>query len=142
MVRMVSVTWFYDTCSCVVEYEFDDDLPDNERTFIPKSTKRRCTAHTTLALVGDLFNVLKDENPRKNDALQVALANGPTTLYDIINGIRVLKPTITYNYSFTGVSPLRVLNISFTGVTLTNAQRTTMQTAMNTRFGTGKVTVG
>jgi hypothetical protein len=52
-----------------------------------------------------------------------------------------LKNNITYDFSWSGTAPDRVLNISFTGITLTNQQKNTIRTVLNNRFGIGKVNV-
>ena len=131
--------WSPDTCSCVIEYTWDDTEPEATRTHTVSNYINTCTEHSLLADNTTRWNTITEENPRKNTALQVALDNGPTTLYDLSGTSRVLKPTITYNYSWSGIPPNRVLTISFTGVSLTNAQKTTIRNALNTRFGTGKV---
>ena len=132
--------WTLDSCGCVVEFTWDDAVAQASRTHTYSNHINRCTAHSS-GTASSAYDVCLEENQRKNNALQVALDNGPTGLYDTVNSARQLKPTITYNYSWTGVSPNRVLSISFTGITLTTAQKSTIQTAQNTRFGAGKVTV-
>jgi hypothetical protein len=128
-----------DTCGCVVEYTWDDTLTEANRTHTLSNVINKCPAHTALTN-SSVYTTILDENPKKNNALQLALDNSPTTaLYDTINGTRQLKPTITYSYSFSGTAPNRVLTISFTGITLTTQQKTTIQTALNTRFGSGRV---
>lgn len=133
--------WSPDTCSCVIEYTWDDTQPEATRTHTLDNYVNRCAAHSLLASDTDRWNAVFDENPRKNNALQTSLDNGPTALYDTVDNSRQLKSTITYNFSWTGVAPNRVLTISFTGVNLTNQQKNTITTALNNRFGIGKVTL-
>src|ERR1044072_2283302 len=93
--------WSPDTCSCVFEYTWDDAVPQLSRTHTLSTVPGKCPAHTTQT-DSNCYSTVLDENPRKNIALQVALDNGPSTLYDLSGTIRTLKPTIAYNFSFSG----------------------------------------
>ena len=140
---VINITrWSPDTCACVVEYTWDSTQSESTRVHTLSNVVSKCPAHQALS-DSTIYSTLVDENPRKNTALQTVLDNSPTTaLYDIVNGNRTLKPTIGYSFSFTGTAPNRVLNLSFTGITLTTQQKTTIQTALNTRFGSGKTIIG
>ena len=129
-----------DTCQCVLEYTWDDTLSETNRTHTLSNYVNKCSAHASLSNT-DGWNAVFEENPRKNIARQLSLDNGPTSLYDTVDGTRQLKSTITYNFSWSGVAPNRVLTISFTGVSLTTQQKNTIQTALNNRFGIGKVVI-
>jgi len=131
-----------DTCSCVIEYSWDDTQPESTRTHTLANYINKCPAHTVLATDQDRWNAVFEENPRKNQAYQHILDNSPTTsLYDIVNGTRQLKNGITFSWSWSGTAPNRVLTISYTGITLTTAQKNSIQTFLNTRFGAGKVLI-
>lgn len=130
-----------DTCSCVIEYQWDDTLSETERTHTLSNYVNRCPDHSSLSTDQDRWNAVFDENPRKNIARQLCLDNGPTALFDIIDGSRQLKGNITFNFSWSGTAPNRVLTISFTGVNLTNQQKNTIQNILNNRFGTGRVLI-
>lgn len=131
--------WSPDTCGCELEYRWDDSVPDNQRTHTLDNYVRQCSAHSSLANDNDRYNSILDENPRKNIALLDAL-NNVSGLRDVTaDGGFVLKPNINYNFSFTGTAPNRVLNISFSGISLTTQQRNGIQAALNARFGSGKV---
>lgn len=131
--------WTNDTCGCVIDYTWDDALPPESITTNLSNVIEKCPNHSSLPNNIDVWNSILDENPRKNISYQSLLDNGPSTIYDIVNGNRVLKVGLNYNFSFSGTVPNRILNISITGTTLTNAQKNTIQGALNTRFGTGKV---
>ena len=132
--------WRPDHCACELEFTWDEAVAQASRTHTFSKDNTRCTIHS--ALTGStLFNTVLEENQRKNIALQIALDNGPSTLYDLSGTTRILKPAITYNYAWTGAAPNRVLTMSFIGVSLTTTNKNTIQTAENTRFGTGKVAV-
>src|SRR5687768_6009042 len=126
--------WSPDTCSCVFEYTWDDTVAESSRTHTLSTVVNKCATHTSL-VNATCYSTVLDENSRKNIALQVALDNGPTTLYDLSGTTRTLKPAITYNNSWSGTVPNRVLTISFTGISLTTTQKNTIQTAENTKFG-------
>ena len=128
-----------DTCNCVIDYTWDDTLSEANRVHTFKNITK-CPAHSSQA-DQTAYDTVFEENPRKNTALQTALDNGPSTMYDMNGTQRVIKPTVTYNYSWSGTAPNRVLTISFTGVSLTTAQKSTIQTAENTKHGNGKVAI-
>ena len=132
--------WSPDTCDCVIEYTWDDSLPNDQIVLTPTNIINVCPFHTAFATSpANLYAVLTEENPRKNIAIQNILDNGPTSLFDVVGSNRYLKKGITINFSWTGTAPNRVVHLTIGGVTLTNNQRNTVQNALNTRFGTGKV---
>jgi hypothetical protein len=91
------------------------------------------------AISKGIWNAIEEENDRKNAALRISLAAAPTTLFNVVGSDRVLKDTVNYNFTWTGTAPNRILNISFTGVTLTTAQKNTIRTQLDSRIGVGKV---
>ena len=102
-----------------------------------------CETHSVLANQAEVFNTLKDENPRRNKAFQHLLDNGPALLVDTdpVSGAKVLKPGIHIDFSFTGTPPNRVVVLTLTGITLTTNQKNNAQTFLNNKFGVGKVTL-
>ena len=129
--------WTPDTCSsppCIFEYTDDGNLTLT-------NTVQKCSRHSSQANSTAYTNVI-EENQRKNISYQFVLDNSPTTsLYDIVNGTRQLKNGITFSWTWSGTPPNTVLTISYTGITLTTQQKNTIQSALNTRFGTGKVLI-
>ena len=137
-----TTTWISDHCGCELEFTWDDSVAATSRKNSISRFIKKCASHNPLSTDSSIFTTNTEENQRKNLALETALLNGPTTLYDVLaDGSRQLKPTITYNNSWSGTAPNRVLTISFIGISLTNTQKTTIRNALNTRFGTGKVTL-
>ena len=130
-----------DTCGCVIDYQWDDEQTGEDRQHTLTSVVSRCPAHAALPTNGGVWDSILDENPRKNNAYQLVLDNGPTTLYDILNGFRQPKPGINITWSWSGTVPNRVLTLNVVGLTLSNAQKSVIRTALNTRFGTGRVTL-
>lgn len=136
-----TTTWSLDTCACVLEYEWDDSLPDTSRVHTVTRIISSCAAHSTSATIQDHFNIVMDENPRKNNAYQHLIDTFPAQLSSTGAAGGKLKDGITFNFSLSGTAPNRVLTISYTGITLTAPQKTAIQTALNNRFGSGKVVI-
>lgn len=132
--------WSPDTCDCIIEYQWDDTELADTRTHTLGNYIRKCVAHASLASDTTRYQTVTEENPRKNLTYQGMLDNGPASLYDIQqDGTRTLKNGITFSWTWSGTAPNRLLTISYTGVTLTGAQKNTAQTWLNNRFGAGKV---
>jgi len=134
--------WSPDTCQCVIEYDWDSTLTEDQRVHTLK-TISKCPIHAALSNTTAYTTVL-DENPRKNMSHQFVLDNGPTLLYDIVNGTRQLKPNISLQFTFSGIAPNRVLTIAFNdsnGNVLNTQQKNAIQTLLNNRFGVGKVVI-
>jgi hypothetical protein len=136
-----SYRWGSDSCECMFHFTYDDADPDNTTTV--SNIERECAFHSSLSDHQTKYSTALEENQRKNRGLGHILENGPSTLYDLQqDGLtRTLKNSITYNFSYTGTVPNRVLHISFTGITLTNPQKSALNSVLNTRFGTGKVVI-
>ena len=129
--------WSPDTCTCVVNYSWDDSVPAEQRTHELTSIEK-CLVHSSLTDTA-AYQVVTEENPRKNVSLQTVLDNAPTSLYDVnTDGARTLKNNISYNFSWSGEAPDRVLTISFSGISLTTPQKNALQNFLNNKFG-GKV---
>lgn len=135
-------TWSPDTCDCVLAYEWDDSVAENQRTHSLYNVIRRCPDHQSLGTNQTVFSTVLEENPRKNVTRQLILDNAPTSVYDvdIESGTRDFKKGITASWSWSGVAPNRVLTLTVTGITLTANQKNAIQTKINERFGVGKVT--
>lgn len=131
--------WSPDTCTCVIEYTWDNTSSLENRVHTVSNFVRTCPDHSNLPNNTAKWNVVIDENPRKNRALQDILDNGPSALYDVVNGNRQLKTNIPFIFSYSGEAPDRVLTVSFPGISLTTNQRNTIQNVLNNKFGSGKV---
>jgi hypothetical protein len=82
-----------------------------------------------------------DEDVRKNTVLQACIDNLAADLSSTGVAGGTLKSGITYQFTLTGTAPNRVLNISFTGITLTANQKLTAQNWCDTHIGVGKVLI-
>lgn len=112
--------WQPDTCGCVIEYEWDDAVPQEERTHnyvAHVACARHQAASATLATV-------HSENRRKNEAVEALRVAVPL--------LRDVEPGFTFTAD--GIMALR-----FQGVVLTGQQRTAAS-AVLARFG-GLVTL-
>lgn len=119
-------TWRPDTCQCEITYEWDDTLPEALRTHTATEVKL-CDAHKTAPTPSAAFATLMDENQRKNFAW-----------VEIVSRFAASKEE-DFSFSY---DANRVLQINMIGTSaLSGAQKTTLQNALNTRFGSGKVTV-
>ena len=136
---IITTRWSSDHCSCVVEYTWDNTTNENTRVHTYSTHLNICPDHTSLGQNVTAYNTMLDENQRKNINLQVMIDNAAAQLSSTGSTGGSLKQGIIYNISYTGTAPNRVLNVSFTGITLTQAQKNVLQTAANTKFGVGKV---
>ena len=135
--------WTPDTCAnppCVFEYTWDNTVPENQRVHTLSNVLQKCSRHSSQNDSTSYSNVL-EENSRKNVSYQLVLDNGPTALSDLVNGSRQIKNGISFSWSWSGTPPNTVLNISYAGITLTNQQKTSIQTFLDNRFGSGKVVI-
>lgn len=137
---MPIVTWEPDTCDCVLNIEYDEKSGVESGTVLNTSTI--CDFHSGKNRGNIIASAISDHGRRKNHLLADILARFPGALGKTDeNGNLVFKDDRTIVWSFSGTADSRVLNISFTGVTLTNAQKTTLQNAANSRFGAGKIII-
>lgn len=131
--------WKHDTCNCqyIENYNTDTD------TFSLNQFEVICTPHSTISDNTTRYNVLHSDNQRKNFVLTDCINQFSSILgqTDTDSGTIVLKKGITFNFSYSGSGDTRILTISFSGVSLTTQQKTTLQNLINTKYGSGKVVV-
>ena len=137
--------WSPDTCGCVIEYEWDDSVPDDQRVHTSVNIIKLCDKHTILGLdkVNHYSGVL-DENRRKNKVhSQLLTISNMTETVTQDDGSQVVqfKKGIGFNFSWTGLDSARVLHISVFGYNLTNQQKSAVQNWCNTNLGIGKVVI-
>jgi hypothetical protein len=138
---IVTTRWSPDHCVCVVEYQWDTTTNENTRIHTYSTHINVCPDHSPLGQNVNGYNAMLEENQRKNNNLQTMIDNAAAQLSSTGSAGGQLKNGITYNISYTGTAPNRVLNVSFSGITLTTAQKNALQNAANTKFGTGKVVI-
>ena len=126
--------WRPDTCGCVILEEHG--------TSAYISHEFVCPEHQGLTPAELAIHPL-DNNRRKNHTEGEFMSRLPSTLTTTdAEGNIVYKNGIKFNWSFSGVGKDRVLTVNYTGVTLTNPQKNTLQGVLDTRFGVGKVVIG
>ena len=131
--------WGPDTCECVIEYSWDDSQPEGTRQHNLSRVVKRCPEHTA-GPDSAVWNVVGEENPRKNRAIDEIVQRAPDQFVDIAqDGTRTLKEGITIDFEWTGSAPNRIIRMIVKGVTLTQPQFNTLQGRLDTRFGPGKV---
>lgn len=99
--------WSPDTCSCVVEYEWDDSESEDVRTHTINKIVEQCLFHKELD-VPKMHTTLFDENTRKNKLIGSLLTQFPALATVDDKGNTVLKPGIL-TWSF---DDKRVLTVS------------------------------
>lgn len=126
------------TCSCGVILSWDDTTTNAPLSLVGFVFKD--PAHSILD-DATAFSAIMDEDDRKDNVLRGAIDNLAAQLSSTGSAGGSLKDGITYNFSYTGTAPNRVLNVSFTGITLTNQQKRVAQTWCDNNIGVGKVVV-
>lgn len=121
-----TTTWKPDTCGCVLEYEWDDQLPQNERIHSFKTLIGQCPDHLGLT-DSKVYEHVLAENQTKNKVLGEALKNITKLKTIKVNEdgteTEILDPKISYEWSFTGKDDQRVLVVNFKGVNLTTNEK-------------------
>jgi hypothetical protein len=117
--------WKPDTCGCILEYDWDDSLPDNDRICTLSKVISQCPEHSRISTGLDIYNQVLRENRAKNRALALAQSiNNEISLDD-------------YLWSF---KTDRRLSVSFLGK-LTAAQKTQLQNICDSELGEGLIEV-
>lgn len=131
--------WTPDTCDCQVIYEFDDELPADQRVH----TFKRITKHdvTLPLLTGEQeYEAILENNIRKSK-VHTQLLTISTLIQTNPDGSIGLKNGVTMNWSWVGVGASKVLSISVSGANLANPQKSAVQSWCDTNIGIGKVII-
>jgi hypothetical protein len=139
---MIKITrWSSDVCECVIEFSWDDSVPEDQRTGRVKNYVKKCSAHKAINSDADRFRSALEENQRKNKAHAAILEKATNSLYELDqqSGQRQLKSGITLSWELSGNPPNRVMSLKYDGVDLTATQKNNFQTHLNSKFGAGKV---
>jgi hypothetical protein len=115
--------WSPDTCSCVIEYQWDDSVDSTLRVHTASKTIAQCPQHAGQNLATH-FGSLIEENPRKNKIIDKILTQFPALTAD----------DITWSFDSN-----RLLTVTI--AKLTTVQKAALQTAANNLVGAGKVLV-
>ena len=122
--------WRPDTCGCVIEFFFDDELEPDVMTQTWESTKNTCPVHVAITDGVTLYAAVLEENQRKNVALGIVKTLA-TVDRDALQD--------AHSWSFDDSSP-RVLTLSF-GRRLPADELVGVRTATDLQFGTGLVVI-
>lgn len=115
--------WHPDTCGCVMDIEWDDTEPESIRTHRFKTIISKCPEHAGLS-GRDVYEQVLSENTRKNLAF---------------SEIQTVHPQITPDNYLWFFDKERALQVSVVGVSLPETAKKGLQTAMDAKFGSGKV---
>ena len=138
MARLTVTRWSPDTCDCVIDFEWDRDLPVASRVHTGKNIFKDCPDHSGLKTPTNFYNVILDENQRKNKVRQDVLEN-VSALAETKDEALDFKDGITFDYSWQGRDDARILHVVVTGFTLTGGQKNTITAIADSKFGVDKV---
>jgi hypothetical protein len=103
--------WKPDTCECLIEYEWDDSVPADQRVHNYKHIIK-CEAHKNEADDKVAFDKVNDENKTKNRVLGHILDNFPALVDTVVDEAggesKVLKPGLKYDWSFDNQRKLQI----------------------------------
>lgn len=135
--------WGPDTCDCILEYEWDDSLPNDQIVISYKNTVNQCSfhAHLTGNNKKDTYDAVNEENKRKNGTITELITRLQSDFgeADPQTGAITLKKGITVTWNWSGTAPNRVMTLTVTGITLTANKLNQAKNFLDTKFGTGKV---
>lgn len=116
-----------DTCTCKVLESWDDSVPADQVVHTLVSVEHRGDEHASI-LDDSLYGVIRAENVRKNLAIIACLAEAPELNND--------PEQVAWSYT-----PGRTLLLSFPGVNLAGALKSTLQATCDTQFGLGLIVI-
>jgi hypothetical protein len=133
--------WSPSVCGCKIYYTWDDTLPEDSRTHTAQDNRTiKCSFHTSLSDANSTYSTVLAECTKYVEAKDLIIDNSPSTVYDLTpENKKILKSGIEIVGFYTGTYPNRVLNLSYSGTTLTTNQRNSVQNKLNTIYGTGQV---
>lgn len=140
--------WSPDTCGCQIEFEFDDEVPAEERVHTGSKIVKRCPAHQESDFDGchDHYTTVLDENQRKNILLGKLMETHPEIVDLREDGSRIMKSNIDYIHSFTGKGKKRVLEVELVDLSPTptllsssKKYKDSIAKIAKKEFGNGKV---
>lgn len=131
-----TTTWKPDTCECEIEYEWDDSVPQEQRTHTIKKVNKMCIHHQGKP-DNECFEVVKDENTTKNRFLGVVLEIPELRKEVIDNDGNIsyeLKSGLKYDWSF---DSKRKLQGKIIGLSI--SEKSSLKTIIDTKLGLNKV---
>lgn len=126
--------WSPDTCNCVLDYQWDDSVPESARTYTLKNIEKRCPEHN--AVNNDqLYDAVLSENQGKNAAFGEIerLLAPPNQDADAREALQ-RKISRSFDWRF---DDQRKLVVNYPEIT--DGQLMQLQQALDARLGSGKV---
>ena len=120
----MATTWYPDTCDCVHQ-QVDDGAGD----VMHVGTERVCADHGGLAGLA-AYTQARKESSTKNNVRALAAETVAKLRKTNPDGSVDLPDTVTYAWSFTGLGLDRTLTVQFSGVNLSNADKTALRNAI------------
>ena len=117
--------WSPDTCSCIVDYEWDDSLPSELRAISLKSVIKKCPDHSACS-DSEIWMAITEENPRKNQVIKIIQDTVPELDYT----------SIRYNFD-----DKRVLNVRVPEETVSTRKLAEVQAEIAKTTYSNKVSV-
>jgi hypothetical protein len=143
MTALHTTRWSPDTCDCVLEYEWDDSLPQNQIVISYKNTVSQCVNHQELNGNNkkDTYDSVNEENKRKNGTITELVSKMQSDFgeTDPQTGAITLKKGINVSWTWSGTAPNRIMTLTVTGITLTTNKLNQAKAFLDTKFGVGKV---
>ena len=122
--KIQTTVWSPDTCGCVIEYEWDDSIPQEARAHTVSKIVKSCPVHSqSISKEKNYGDVLK-ENQDKNKAIGIIMERKPS----------VKVEDISFRYDSD-----RTLRLSIKG--LDTAEKLSAETDIKTRLKIDKVIV-
>jgi hypothetical protein len=151
--------WSPDSCGCVIDIEWDDSVPVEQRSHVAKNIVSRCPAHQQGHFTDhhEHYDIILKENQRKNNMHKHFMEQFPHLTEEVPEDVteghiltdnisaeeppkekaRRLKKGVKYIYSWTGEGKDRVLQVKFQGADLKDNEKKILKD----KVGTDKVIV-
>lgn len=76
--------WRPDTCGCVITYDWDSDLPNDQIVFTVNTVEQACPEHKGLS-DQEVFDSITKENTSKNEFLKDVMDSYPSLTRDLLD---------------------------------------------------------
>lgn len=139
MTKIQITRWSPDTCKCIIDYQWDSDIPIEQRVHTYSKTIKDCPEHSSLG--STIFDVILEENQRKNKLYSELIkldSIGEDVVQEDGSIIRQLKKGIRYDWQF---DQNRKLEVMVLGTTLSQKDKDDLQTISDSKLGSGKIKV-
>jgi len=131
---MIKVTrWTPDTCECVLEYSWDDSVPEDQRVHTPTQSVFRCVQHSQIIDGTRHQDIVLNENKLKNALYKKLVDSFPALTKKDNAGKDALddsKVSLIYDSD-------RVLRINVVG--LSSKEKSDFESLQDSEHGAGKV---